>query len=178
MQPGLEEDHRTAEDGSEALWDWEWARCLCLKVARKLTCDADEAEDVAQNAVLRAWRNHQSTEVTNRSAWLTRIARNEAARVRTRRSPILSTESAEAQLSADVTARGRPSGDPGDHLERLDLRSALAALGAADRLLLKLRYDEDLTQPVIASRLGVPEGTAKVRLHRARKELRSALGNS
>jgi RNA polymerase sigma-70 factor (ECF subfamily) len=35
-----------------------------------------------------------------------------------------------------------------------------------------MRYAEDLTQGAIARRLGIPEGTVKVRLHRARAKLR------
>jgi RNA polymerase sigma-70 factor (ECF subfamily) len=41
-----------------------------------------------------------------------------------------------------------------------------------DRALVWLRYEDDLTQPVIAERLGMPEGTVKVRLHRLRAVLR------
>jgi RNA polymerase sigma-70 factor (ECF subfamily) len=37
---------------------------------------------------------------------------------------------------------------------------------------MRLRYVEDLTQGQVAARLGVPEGTVKVRLHRARARLR------
>ena len=37
-----------------------------------------------------------------------------------------------------------------------------------------MRYEEDLTQPAIAARLGIPEGTVKVQLHRARVKLRRA----
>ena len=35
-----------------------------------------------------------------------------------------------------------------------------------------MRYQEDLTQGAIALRLGIPEGTVKVRLHRVRAKLR------
>jgi RNA polymerase sigma-70 factor (ECF subfamily) len=35
-----------------------------------------------------------------------------------------------------------------------------------------MKYEEDLTQATIARRLGIPEGTVKVRLHRARNKLR------
>ena len=45
----------------------------------------------------------------------------------------------------------------------------------AVRELLRMRYDLDLTQVEIAARLGLPEGTVKVRLHRARAKLRRAL---
>jgi RNA polymerase sigma-70 factor, ECF subfamily len=54
-------------------------------------------------------------------------------------------------------------------------RQALQRLPPADRTLLLLRYAEDLTQPEVARRLDLPEGTVKVRLHRVRQRLRQAL---
>ena len=51
---------------------------------------------------------------------------------------------------------------------------ALSALGEDERRLLRLRYEEDLTQGQVAAALGVPEGTVKVRLHRVRARLRSS----
>ncbi len=41
-----------------------------------------------------------------------------------------------------------------------------------------LRYGEDLTQQAIARRLGLPDGTVKVRLHRLRHKLRKAMQES
>jgi RNA polymerase sigma-70 factor, ECF subfamily len=61
-------------------------------------------------------------------------------------------------------------------VERADLHAALNRLDERERLLLRLRYDEDLTQAAIARRLGIPEGTVKVRLHRVRAKLRRAIG--
>lgn len=60
----------------------------------------------------------------------------------------------------------------------LTLEVAIRQLEDAERQLLELRYREDMTQPAIASHLGVPEGTVKVRLHRARKKLHRALSKS
>jgi RNA polymerase sigma-70 factor (ECF subfamily) len=57
-------------------------------------------------------------------------------------------------------------------VELADLHAALAGLNERDRRLLEMKYQEDLTQATIARRLGVPEGTVKVRLHRARNKLR------
>jgi len=57
-------------------------------------------------------------------------------------------------------------------VELADLHAALQELSDRDRQLLEMRYEEDLTQATIARRLGVPEGTVKVRLHRARAKLR------
>ena len=60
---------------------------------------------------------------------------------------------------------------------RLTVEQALGALGEGDRRLLSMRYGEDLTQAEVARRLGVPEGTVKVRLHRARRRLRGLLAD-
>jgi len=49
---------------------------------------------------------------------------------------------------------------------------AFESLSEQDRELLKLRYESDLTQSAIAEHLGIPEGTVKVRLYRAREKLR------
>ena len=55
-------------------------------------------------------------------------------------------------------------------VERADLQAALERLSRARAGLLAMRYEEDLTQPAIAARLGIPEGTVKVQLHRARAQ--------
>lgn len=57
-------------------------------------------------------------------------------------------------------------------VELADLHEALEHLSERERRLLEMRYQEDLTQGAIAVRLGIPEGTVKVRLHRARAKLR------
>lgn len=57
-------------------------------------------------------------------------------------------------------------------VELADLHAALERLSERERRLLEMRYQEDLTHPVIARRLGIPEGTVKARLHRVRAKLR------
>ena len=61
-------------------------------------------------------------------------------------------------------------------VERADLHAALDRLNQRDRQLVRLRYDEDMTQEAIAHRLGIPLGTVKVRLHRVRAKLRREIG--
>ena len=60
-------------------------------------------------------------------------------------------------------------------IERMVFDDLLRPLTAADRRLLRLRYEDDLTNSEIARRLDIPEGTVKVRLHRLRARLHEEL---
>lgn len=125
-----------------------------------------EAEDIAQDALLRAWRRRSTLrDAGRRNQWLASIVRNEAFRehARLRPDPSETIELWEGAEDERVVAA----------VELADLRAALAALSDRDRELLGLRYVQDLTHATIAARLGIPEGTVKVRLHRARARLRT-----
>jgi len=124
-----------------------------------------EAEDIAQDALLRAWRRRSTLrDSSRREEWLGTIVRNEAYRqcAKLRPDPVEEVETLEGEEDEDILST----------VERADLHAALARLDARDRELLQLRYDEDLTQEAIARRLGLPDGTVKVRLHRVRHKLR------
>ena len=58
---------------------------------------------------------------------------------------------------------------------RVDVRRAVSRLNTEDRVLIHLRYGQDLKQDSIADLLDTPEGTVKVRLYRARERLRADL---
>lgn len=136
-------------------------------MAYRYASNPSEAEDIAQDALLRAWRRRSTLrEADRRNQWLGTIVRNEAFRQHERRrpDPTDAIELYEGEEDARVLAT----------VELADLHAALGELSSRDRELLELRYQEDLTQSAIAVRLGIPEGTVKVRLHRARKKLRSA----
>ena len=136
-------------------------------MAYRYASNPSEAEDIAQDALLRAWRRRSTLrEADRRNQWLATIVRNEAFRqhARVRPDPTSVIETYEAVEDAQVVAT----------VERADLHAALERLSDRDRQLLELRYTEDLTQQAIARRLGIPEGTVKVRLHRARIKLRRA----
>ncbi len=124
-----------------------------------------EAEDIAQDALLRAWRRRSTLrDSSRREEWLGTIVRNEAYRQRSRvrPDPVEEVETLEGEEDEGILST----------VERADLHAALDRLDARDRELIQLRYDEDLTQEAIARRLGLPDGTVKVRLHRARHKLR------
>ncbi|HEV7770188.1 MAG TPA: sigma-70 family RNA polymerase sigma factor [Solirubrobacterales bacterium] len=151
--------------GTDDGWDWSEAHRVCLRLAYRYASNPSEAEDIAQDAVLRAWRRRSTLrEPERRKQWLATIVRNEAFRqhARIRPDPIATIEAHEGEEDERVLAT----------VETADLYAALEHLSLRDRQLLELRYTEDLTQAAIADKLGIPEGTVKVRLHRARDKLR------
>jgi RNA polymerase sigma-70 factor (ECF subfamily) len=144
-------------------------RSLCLREARRIA-PPEDAADIAQEAVIRAWRSLRTApEPEHLVAWLRTIVRREASRHRARTRAVVSLD--EHAEVADGAAAGRLDALP----LQLDVRRAVRRLTPQDRKLLALRYVDDLTQPAIADALGIPEGTAKVQLHRARRRLQRVL---
>jgi len=139
-----------------------------VRLAYRYTSNPSEAEDVAQEALLRAWRRRSTLrDPSRRKEWLGTIVRNEAFRIhsRMRPDPVADIEAKEGVEDERLVST----------VERADLHAALDRLDERDRQLLHLRYDEDLTQQAIARRLGLPDGTVKVRLHRLRHKLRKVM---
>jgi len=139
-----------------------------VRLAHRYTSNPSEVEDIAQDALVRAWRRRSTLrDDRRRSEWLATIVRNEAFRQHERLRP--------DPVGEVAFRRGADDERIAETVERADLHAALAKLDESDRLLLRLRYAEDLTQQAIARRLGLPDGTVKVRLHRLRIKLRKVM---
>ncbi len=139
-----------------------------MRIAHRYTSNPSEVEDIAQDALLRAWRRRSTLrDDQRRNEWLATIVRNEAYRQheRVRPDPVAEVETQEGADDERLALT----------VERADLHAILESLDEDDRQLLRLRYTEDLTQQAIAHRLGLPDGTVKVRLHRLRTKLRQAM---
>jgi RNA polymerase sigma-70 factor, ECF subfamily len=146
-------------------WDWSHVHRLALRETRRVLGAGPDAEDAAQDAAIRAWRGRATCHGAP-GAWVRAIAHNEALRVVGRRRD-------EAPLDEAVSV----ARDADATVDHHDVRVAIRALEESDRRLLLLRYWVDLTQPEVARATALPEGTVKVRLHRARQRLRVALGS-
>jgi RNA polymerase sigma factor (sigma-70 family) len=154
-------------------WDWSLIRKRCATEALRMLRRHHDAEEVVQEALARAWRSRRSCRTPDSPLpWCIQITRNEALRRIGHDRMLSHTEPLEfdAELE-DYRARGE-----GDRtLARIDVDRALKALTPGERLLISLRYEHDCSHPEIAARLAIPEATARVRLHRAHKRLRSLL---
>jgi RNA polymerase sigma-70 factor (ECF subfamily) len=152
--------------------------------ARSVVNNPADAEEVAQEAVLKAFNNLSRFRLESKfSTWLVQITINEA-RMRLRKERRHRYESIDEQAKDD-------EGDyipkdfadwrdiPSEELQRKELRDALeramAALGSKYREVLICRDVQHLSIAETAQILGITEASVKTRLLRARLQLRDAL---
>jgi RNA polymerase sigma-70 factor (ECF subfamily) len=138
--------------------------------------DYDDAAEVAQEAFLSAYRSIKSFRGDSSfSTWLYRIAVNHA---NTRRKSLAQSQQRSALMeSLEPVGAGGP--DPAAAMERKELRervqAALNGLEAEDATIILLRDLQDVPYETVADMLGIPIGTVKSRLHRARRALKARL---
>jgi len=143
-----------------------------VKYINRMLSDPHQAEEIAQESMLRAWR-HAATLVPERGSvwgWLCRVARNVTVdRIRYKRArppEVEESTAADPQLTSDHST---------DVANYLYMTRALAQLPAPQRAVLYLVYYQDKTCAETAEILDVPVGTAKSRLHYGLRNLRALL---
>ena len=142
------------------------------RAARAITGDDAEAEDVVQEAYVRAYANlHQFAGRASFATWLTRIAAHEAF-ARLRRRGRLVDEDPMPMLSSSAPG---PEERASDRELAQALEAAIDALPAVYRTVFMLRDVEGLTTAETATCLEIGQQTVKTRLHRARTLLRNHL---
>lgn len=148
-------------------------------LARYLTNDANAAEDVVQDAFLRAFRSFDTYRGGPPRAWLFAILRNcwrDRVGEQIKRERVVVSDASLSEAQSEAVAAIPAEGDtPEESLVRArevdTVRGVIAALPEPFRETLILREMEDMPYREIASVTGVPIGTVMSRLARAREML-------
>jgi RNA polymerase sigma-70 factor, ECF subfamily len=137
---------------------------LCCTLLR----EPSAAQDAAQESLVRIWKALASYDQrASLSTWIYAITRNRCLTAIERRRDLASLS--DPEFETQVQALDSPQSDPEDHYQLL--RELIELLPERYRRTLTLFYYEDRSVGEVASMLGMPEGTVKTNLHRARGAL-------
>ena len=149
-------------------------RASALRVATVVLGSAHGADDVVQDASVRAWRSVSGVDAERGfRSWYLRVVANTARNDRRSRSR-------RAALALRLAAQpGRDVADPEEHAvtdaDRRRVIDAMNRLDRDDRLVIALRHFEQLSEIEVADVLGCANGTVKSRRSRAMSRLRAQL---
>lgn len=170
-------DVREAPGTAELAFDqlYRTSRDDLYAYVASLLHDGPAAEEVTATAFERAYRKRRRFDPRKGEAraWLFGIARNAALDELRRRGRQAELAAEPADLDGAAVETGAERSE-----QRLALRAALATLAPRERELIALKFFAGLTNPEIASVLGISESNAGTRLHRAVTKLREALDGS
>ena len=149
-----------------------------------MTWDREQAEDGAQEVLVRVWLARERYQPTARfSTFAFTVARNWWRNLRARRNSRPPVVALEDQVGPQARALLRELTTPDDvperellrGYERFRIRQAIDALPEAQRVVFVLSHLQGLPHTEISALLSIPEGTVKSRMHHAYRKLREAL---
>ena len=141
---------------------------IVISLARQRTLNSSDAEDIAQETFLRAYRDLRKLRQPERFAsWLYRIAINVAHEWNRKNRRVLPLEIDPASPAS--------SENPEEEHRRARLLTLVAELPEKYRVPLTLHYVKNMKYEEIAELLGLNESTARSHVHRAKAMLRSKL---
>jgi RNA polymerase sigma-70 factor (ECF subfamily) len=138
----------------------------------------EDAEDVTQEVLVRLWTHCDTIEPEKIRGWVMQVARNLVIDVARRRRARAAVFADGVQAAEEAAAVALP--EPADAaVNRGELRGvlerAIAGLNEPYRSIVVMREIQGLAYDDIAAGMGMPLGTIKVYLHRARRVLRDAV---
>jgi RNA polymerase sigma factor (sigma-70 family) len=146
------------------------------RYARWLSRSANDADDIVQEATLRAFRSFENLRGADGKAWLLTIVRNchlTAAKQQQRRNLVPLPEENDEQAGTLMATTPDPETLASQRDDQRTLQRLLAALHEEHREMLVLREIEEMDYRQIAAVTGLPIGTVMSRLARARAALRT-----
>jgi RNA polymerase sigma-70 factor (ECF subfamily) len=145
-------------------------------LAKWLLRNEQDAQDVVQEAYLRAFRSFSGFHGSNGRAWLLTIVRNTSYTLLKKNHAVDLTTT----FDEEIHAAGHESVSPATMLERSEdaelIKEAMDELPAEFREILALRHLEGLSYKEIGDIAQIPPGTVMSRLARARAKLKECLG--
>ncbi|MFE8704219.1 RNA polymerase sigma factor SigW [Cytobacillus sp. FJAT-54145] len=155
-----------------------------FQICYRMLGNRHEAEDMAQEAFIRAYVNISSFNINLKfSTWLYRIATNLCIDRIRKKKPDYYLD-AEVSGTDGLTMYSQIAADtslPEDDLESLELQETIqreiTKLPEKYRSVIVLKYIEELSLNEISEILNIPLGTVKTRIHRGREALRHQLRN-
>ncbi|MBL8067748.1 MAG: sigma-70 family RNA polymerase sigma factor [Armatimonadetes bacterium] len=144
---------------------------VLYRVARRLGCSPEEAEDLVQTCLLKAFKAWERFDGCNLRSWLIKILRNER---------LMVIRSYKEALSLEDHAEIEPVqegfwGELDGKLEAERIFAAMEELTPPYRMAVQLCDVEELTYEEAADIMDVPIGTVRSRLSRARQMIREAI---
>jgi RNA polymerase sigma-70 factor (ECF subfamily) len=145
-------------------------------LAYRLTGNEEDANDVVQEAYIRAWRAiGKFRGEAQFSTWMYRITANAAASATKRRRRLRTAALDDVPEPVDDRREGRPAEMAESSEAAVRLAAAVQDLPPTLRSVVVLKDVYGLSHEDIADELGISVAAAKVRLHRGRRRLRDVL---
>jgi RNA polymerase sigma-70 factor (ECF subfamily) len=145
-----------------------------LRVARSLTHNSHDAEDLVQDTILRAYRGIGNFDGAHPRAWLFTILRNTHINRNRRQRP--------DQFDDPNDVQSVPAGEGSDPTQRVEdaafrnaVVAAISTLPEKMQLIVELVDLESCTYAEVAMALDIPMGTVMSRLHRGRRHIKEQL---
>lgn len=148
------------------------------RTAMRLTRHTEEASDLTQEAILRAYKNFDKFDGKNFKAWLLKILTNiyiNKYRKKEREAPITALEEIPNYMPASPEEE-MPDRQLFDELLGSEVEDALEKVPEDFRIVIILCDIEQMSYEEIAQTLEIPIGTVRSRLARGRSTLRNELG--
>ena len=151
---------------------------VMLRVARSITGDLVDAEDLVQDALVRAFRSIDSFDGRHPRAWLLTIVRNTHINRNRRRRPTLLDDPNAPEVEGSDGASRSVEDDYVDRTFDAAVEASLRSLSDDGRKVIELVDLAGTTYAEAAEVLQIPVGTVMSRLHRARHKVREDLRHS
>ena len=148
------------------------------RISRAMSHSQAEADDLAQETLVKAFRAIDRFDGKYPRAWLTRIARNTAINRDQRNREFLQTEDSTVEPEPDPGEVTNPEDIVLSQVVDENLRTALDQLPPSFRTLIQLVDVEGMSYQEAADVMDIPIGTVMSRLHRGRERLRKALSGT